>query len=69
MNSNIVIRSARFWLLSEITWKKKHTIKQFFYRNKMDVLNPEHIELYLNKYKTNATNRTSTTSVVDNNCS
>ncbi len=34
-----------------ITWNKSATIRQWFWRNWKDILNNEHFDEYLNKFK------------------
>ena len=43
-------RKKAYDRLAELTWKKKWTIKVYFFRNKLDVLNIEHQKMYLKKF-------------------
>ena len=46
---NNIKKSAIYSLIALLLNKKTNTIKVFFFRNKLDALNAEHVRLYLAK--------------------
>lgn len=51
--STITDNYKKAWVydfLVEVTGKPRSTIQQFFYRNKLDIRNSQHILNYLNNY-------------------
>jgi hypothetical protein len=48
-NKKNIIKSVRYDVLSEMTLKKKNTIKIFFSRHKLDVSKRQDFISYLNK--------------------
>lgn len=50
MNAENLKKSWIYDFLVEVTGKPRSTIQQYFYRNKLDIRNSQHILNYLNNY-------------------
>lgn len=49
MNKQNIVKSARYRLLWEYRGVAPHSVKVFFYRNKLDILNSVDVNSYINK--------------------
>jgi len=53
MNRDFIWKSYVYWLLCEITWKKRNTIKIYSHRNKLNILDWNDFINYIKKYERN----------------